>query len=363
MALKLKPVGEQVIVLTGATSGIGLVTARMAGKRGAKLVLISRNEEALSKLTWELISEGANAGYVVADVADDEQLRNAADEAIKEYGRIDTWINDAGVSIYGKLMDVPHEDSRRLFETNFWGVVNGSVIAVKHLRANGGALINIGSTVSDRAIPVQGMYSASKHAVKGFTDALRMELEAENAPISVTLVKPSAIDTPYTDHAKNFLGVKLDKPAPVYSPETVAETILHCAENVVRDVFVGGGGKAAAALANYAPRLTDLLMENTMFQMQSTDQPQAGNPLEGLYSSKDARLEERGGYEGHIAESSIYTKASLHPLAFVAALALGIGSVIAISNYFREGNGRLTRQRQAFMMSDPQSETATAGGL
>ena len=122
------------------------------------------------------------------------------------------------MSIYGKLENVPHEDSRRLFETNFWGVVYGSIIAARHLSERGGALINIGSTLSDRAIPIQGMYCASKHAVKGFTDALRMELEAEGAPISVTLIKPSAIDTPYKDHAKNHLGVLPQNPPPVYSP-------------------------------------------------------------------------------------------------------------------------------------------------
>src|SRR5687767_13501032 len=119
MGIKLKPLHEQVIVLTGATSGIGLVTARMAAARGAKLVLIARNEESLSKLTWEIIDAGGDAGYVPADVANQVELENAAAEALKEYGGFDTWINDAGVSIYGRLEDVPHEDSRRLFETNF----------------------------------------------------------------------------------------------------------------------------------------------------------------------------------------------------------------------------------------------------
>ena len=339
MTIKLKPLNEQVIVLTGATSGIGLVTARMAAKRGAKLVLIARNEEALKTLTWELIAAGGDAGYVPADVANEAALDNAASEAIKEYGRIDTWINDAGVSIYGRLEDVAHEDSRRLFETNFWGVVNGSLIAAKHLRTNGGALINIGSTLSDRAIPIQGMYCASKHAVKGFTDALRMELEADGAPISVTLIKPAAIDTPYRDHAKNYLGVQAQNPPPVYSPETVADTILYCAEHQVRDVFVGAGGKLLSTMGEYAPRLTDMVMEKTMIDMQQTDEPLNINSKEGLYHSLDESLTERGGYSGHVSESSIYTKASLHPLVAGAALALGVGTVIAMANHFRSANG------------------------
>ena len=326
MSLKLQPVEKQVIVLTGATSGIGLVTARMAAERGARLVLVARNEEALRKISSELSADGANVRFVAADVADAGALKKAADAAIDAFGGFDTWVNNAGVSVYGKLEQVPDRDSRRLFETNFWGVVNGSLIAVEHLKNKGGALINIGSVLSDRAIPIQGMYCASKHAVKGFTDALRMEFEADGAPVSVTLVKPSAIDTPYKDHAKNYLGVQPENPPPVYAPEPVAEAILYCAENSVRDVFVGAGGKALSVLGNYAPRTTDLVMESTMIDLQKTDRPEFENPTEGLYESADASLTERGGYTGHVAESSLYTKASLHPIAAGAAFAVGVGA-------------------------------------
>ncbi|MBC7901278.1 MAG: SDR family oxidoreductase [Saprospiraceae bacterium] len=327
MALKLRKLNEQVIVLTGATSGIGLVTARMAAGRGAKLVLAARNEEALKKLTDEINSAGGEAMYIVADVGSEEDVTRIAIEAVNKFGNFDTWINNAGVSIYGKLEEVPDADSRQLFDTNFWGVVNGSVVAARNLRLFGGAIINIGSTLSDRAIPIQGMYCASKHAVKGFTDALRMELEADSAPISVTLVKPSAIDTPYKDHAKNFLGVQPENPPPVYSPETVAETILHCAENPVRDVFVGAGGKAFSLMGKFAPRTTDMIMEATMIEMQKSDKPENGRSMESLYYSPDGSLTERGGYEGHVAESSLYTKASLHPITTGAAVALGIGGL------------------------------------
>src|SRR5688572_13876360 len=169
----------------------------------------------------------------------------------------------------------------------------GSLTAARRLRARGGAIINIGSTLSDRAIPLQGMYCASKHAVKGFTDAFRMELEADDAPISVTLVKPSAIDTPYKDHAKNYLAVKAENPPPVYAPETVAETILYCAENPVRDVFVGAG-KLLSAFSKYAPRTTDKIMEATMLDIQKSNKPADNYLKEGLYESKDASMRERG---------------------------------------------------------------------
>jgi len=341
MSIQLKPVNEQVIVLTGATSGIGLVTARMAAERGAKLVLAARNQEALEKLREEINVNNGDAVAVPSDVSNEDDVLKIAAEAVNTFGNFDTWVNNAGISIYGKLEEVPIEDSRQLFETNFWGVVNGSIIGARNLKLFGGAIINVGSTLSDRAIPLQGMYCASKHAVKGFTDALRMELEADKAPISVTLIKPSAIDTPYKDHAKNYLRVQPENPPPVYAPEAVAEAILHCAENPTRDVFVGAGGKALSTMGKYAPRVTDWYMESTMIDAQKTDMPAKVRTVEGLYESKDSRLKERGGYHGHVAERSLYTKATLHPFVAGSAIAIGLGGLIYALARSSSGNSEL----------------------
>ena len=327
MNIQLKKLNEQVMVITGATSGIGLVTARMAAGRGARLILAARNEEALRRLVNETAASGAQAVYVVADVGKQEDVRRIAEKAIEHFGGFDTWVNNAGVSIYGRVLDVSMEDHRQLFETNYWGLVYGSQVAAEHLRQKGGAIINIGSSLSDRAIPLQGTYCASKHAVKGYTDALRMELEEEGAPISVTLIKPSAIDTPYREHAKNYMPVEPLNPPPVYAPETVAEAILHCAEHPERDVFIGAGGKALSLGGEYAPRLTDKVMEATLFNLQKTNKPSLASRPDGLYSPL-SKLEERGGYPGHVAESSLYTKASLHPL-IAGALLVGAGLTLA----------------------------------
>ncbi|HEU4507571.1 MAG TPA: SDR family oxidoreductase [Pyrinomonadaceae bacterium] len=320
MNLKLKKLSDQVIVITGASSGIGLVTARMAAKRGARVVLNARNEETLRRVTEEINSARGDAIYVAGDVGTFEDVQNIADVAIRRFGGFDTWINNAGVSIYGHMLDQSLEDHRRLFDTNYWGVVHGSMIACAHLRERGGALINVGSVLSDVAIPIQGTYCASKHAVKGYTDALRLELEEEGAPISVTLIKPSASDTPYTRHAKNLMPVEPMNPPPVYAPDPVAEAILHCAENPERDVTVGGGGKVLAEAGQLAPRLTDKVIGATMFDVQKSDQPRPANRRDSLYAPL-ADGDERGDYPGHVAESSLYTKATLHPLI--------AGSVIA----------------------------------
>jgi short-subunit dehydrogenase len=322
MKYRLKKLRDQVMVITGASSGIGLVTARMAARNGARLVLAARSEDSLRQIVGELADQGCEAIYVAADVGRQSDHRTIAEAAMDRFAGFDTWVNNAAVSIYGRLLDVPDEDHRQLFETNFWGTVYGSKVACEHLRRRGGALINVGSTVSDRAVPVQGMYSASKHAVKGFTDALRMELEEDRVPVSVTLIKPGSINTPYTDHAKNYLGEKPTLPPPVYAPDLVAEAILHCAEHPERELFVGSGGAMISAMGRYAPRVTDKYMESTMFRQQRRDEPDYGR-REGLYDpTEDPR--ERGEYQGMTRETSLYTKASLHPM-FTGALLLAAG--------------------------------------
>ena len=309
--MKLKKLADQVVVITGATSGIGLVTARMAAKRGARLVLVARTEPALQRLAEELKRGGTDATYVKADVGNERDVCNVRDAACMEFGGFDTWVNNAAVSIYGKVTDVPIEDHRRLFDTNYWGVVYGSLVAADHLASKGGAIINIGSTLSDRAIPIQGTYSASKHAIKGFTDALRMELEHDKSAVSVTLIKPATINTPYPQHAKNFLPTDPALPSPVYDPSIVAEAILYAAENRVRDLYVGGSAKALSMAGYYAPNLTDKFMERSMFDLQSREKHSSAQHR-GLHHPS-GELKETGDYDGHVAKTSLYTKARMHP--------------------------------------------------
>ena len=205
MTPALEPLGRQVVVITGASSGIGLATARMAVNRGARVVLAARSHAALAQLVDEITRAGGRAVAVDADVSDEAQVQRVAETAVQTFGGFHTWINNAAVSANGGCLDVTVSDMRRIMDTNFWGVVYGSRIACRHLMKTGGALINVGSVLSDRAAPLQGIYSASKHAIKGWTDALRAELLHAGASVSVTLVKPSAIGTPYAEHAKNYL--------------------------------------------------------------------------------------------------------------------------------------------------------------
>ena len=246
--MKHRPLNEQVIVITGASSGIGLATTRAAAERGARVVVSSRNGGALAEACRDIESNGGQAVSVVADVGRRDEVQRIADTAIERFGGFDTWVNNAGVSIYGRLEEITEEDARRLFDTNFWGVVAGSLVAAAHLKSRGGAIINIGSELSDASLPMQAMYAASKHAVKGFTDGLRMELRQDKAPVSVTLVKPAGINTPYPEHAKNYTSQELTLPPPVYAPEEVAHAVLFAAEHPKRDIFVGGGSKLVSSM-------------------------------------------------------------------------------------------------------------------
>lgn len=257
MSISLKPLNEQVIVITGASSGIGLATALSAVEQGAKVVLAARSEQTLNAIVESMNAGGGQAIAVIADVAETKQIENIAAEAIAHFGRIDTWVNDAGVSIYGNLQDVSEADSRRLFDVNFWGVVNGSLIALRHLKENGGALINVGSELSEAVVPLQGMYSASKHAVKGFTDALRVELELEEAPVSVTLIQPTSVNTPYPQHSTNYMDEEPALPTPQKDPQDVADAILNAAVNPARDVKVGAMSVIDTLVANLIPPLGD----------------------------------------------------------------------------------------------------------
>jgi NAD(P)-dependent dehydrogenase (short-subunit alcohol dehydrogenase family) len=327
--MQLKKLSDQVLVITGASSGIGLATAKMAAERGARVVLAARDEEGLRRAVDEINGAGGQAVHVVADVADPQAVQEIADTAIRSYGGFDTWVNNAGISIYGRALEVPIEDARRLFDTNYWGVVNGCTVAVPHLRQRGGVLINTGSIVSDVSVPLQGHYSASKHAVEGYTDALRMELEEEGAPVAVTLVKPSGIDTPFPEHARNYMEKEPKLPAPVYAPEEVARTILACAEKPVRDVVVGGGGRMMTAMGKMSPRMNDRYMEATMFNAQKRDEMARWDRRDALYGPMPGSGRERGNYPGHVMGSSLYTRAALNP-GMVLAFAALVGVALAL---------------------------------
>jgi len=330
MAIRLRKLHDQVMVITGATSGIGLTTARMAAARGARLVLAARSKEALNELADEMRSRGVMVETVAADVGEIADVERIGQKAIDRFGRIDTWVNNAGISVFGRLEEIAPQDHHRLFQTNFWGTVNGSLEAARRMKhRGGGAIINVGSEVSERAIPMQGMYASSKHAVKGFTDALRMELEKENAPLQVTLVRPAAIDTMFAVHAKNYMDKEPALPPPIYAPEVVADAILYCAEHPKRDIYAGGASKMISAGSKLMPAMFDRYMNASMFKQQKSERPTAPNRRDSLYKpDPSTELRQRQGMPQSVHERSLYTKASLRSTPATTLLVAG-GALLA----------------------------------
>lgn len=318
MAIELKKIRDQVIVVTGASSGIGRATARLAAKRGASVVLAARDEESLAEATDEITQQGGRASYAVADVADPYQVQALAEEAHRAFGGFDTWVNNAGVAIYGRLEEVSLEDARRLFDVNYWGVVHGSLTAVRHLRERGaGAIINVGTATSKHTLALQGHFNASKKAVGGFTESLRAELELDDAPISVTLLEPSNVATQHADHAKSYLKERPTLPPPLYAPEVVARAVIACAQKPVRALVIGAVSRRPASGSPGRPGSPRPDGQSNLYR-----------PMPGG--------RERGEFDRHIRKSSLRTGARLRPgRAILGAAAIGVGLVWAATRMRR----------------------------
>ena len=325
MTTPLKPISAQAVVITGATSGVGLSTARLLAARGARLVLVARNESALKALANELAAKGAQAEAVTADVADEAALRRAAAVAEARFGGFDAWVNNAGVSIYGRLSDTSLEDQRRLFETNYWGAVHGSRIAVEHLRGRpgGGVLVNVGSVLSDFPVPVQGAYSATKHALKGFTNALRMELLTDAPEVTVTLLKPSALDTPYREHARSLLGTGGTNPPPVYAAPLAAEAVAHALTRRRRELTIGFGGRGLVWMGQFLPAVAEPLFARVVPALTRAKDAPAGA---GALNTPGRDLRERAPYPA-VRERSMWLEAQMRP-ELTAAVVAGAGALL-----------------------------------
>lgn len=305
--IKQKPLHEQVIVITGGSSGIGLACAKHACSKGASVVITSNNETELQEAKDSLSRDGYNIESITADVSDYEAVSRVADFTLEKFGHFDTWINNAGIHIFGKIEENDVKDMRRVFDVNYWGAVYGCRVAVEHLKKAGGTLINIGSVLSSRSVPLQGIYGASKHALQGYTNALRMELKKENAPVIVTLIKPSSISTPIPYHSKNIMPERARLPFPLYDPEVAADAIMFCAENPRRSFIVGGAGKAAVLGEKFFPTLVDKAMEVFVWDMQKAK----GEPRreDALHEPTEHSPRIRGKRDYYVREHSLYTAA------------------------------------------------------
>ncbi len=333
-----RPIAEQVVVVTGASSGIGLETSRQLARRGASVVLVARNEEALREVAAEVEALGGQALVEVADVSDAAQMQRVADQAASHFGRIDTWVNNAGVATYGTVEQTTIDEMRRTIEVDLLGTIHGVKAALPHVRQAGGTLINVSSVTGRLPTPLLAAYSAAKHGVLGFSDALRMELDHDKAGVSVTTILPYGINTPFFNHARSRLGVMPRPTPPAYPPSAVAEAIIWAAEHPTREIVVGGAGKSALLLRRVSPGFLDKMMTagGLVFRVQKSNRPDNG--VDNLYapSSKSGIVEGDYGRETILGNGYARTF-EFHPMRQRLAAA---GILLALAAVVRRAGRR-----------------------
>jgi short-subunit dehydrogenase len=306
---------EQVVVITGASQGIGRETALLMATKGASIVVAARNEQALAELATEVERLGGRAEAVVTDVADYDQVERLGQRAAETFGRIDTWVNNAAVSIYATVEQLEPDEMERLVRVNLLGQMFGSRVAARHMkRAGAGTIINVGSALSERAIPLQSAYVATKHGVQGFSEALRLELKHQEAGIDVVLILPSSMNTPLFNHARSKMGVQPMPVPPVYEPRVVAEAICHAAEHGGREIVAGGSGKLLILAQRLSGSLLDryMLQGGRSFEQQKTSRPD--DVRDNLFAPSSGPGSTTGDFGEGSRPTSLYTTHfELHP--------------------------------------------------
>ena len=240
--LKLKPLDEQIVVVMGASSGIGRETAKRFAARGAKVVVSARTDEGLESLVEEIRRQGGEATAFPADVTEHAQIKAVADRTVERYGRLNTWAHVAGVALYGMFDDLRPGEFKRVVDTDLIGMAYSAMAALPHLKRDGGAFIGVTSLLAERAVPLLSAYCAAKHGAQGLLESLRLELRYEGAPVSVTNILPSAINTTFFNKARTKMGVK-----PMGMPPITSRTPLRTRSSTRRNTRCGTSSSAARA--------------------------------------------------------------------------------------------------------------------
>lgn len=302
--MQLKPINQQVVAVVGASSGIGRETALQFAKRGAKLVVSARSESGLASLVDEIQGFNGEVTAVVADVTVFDQVKAIADKAVEKYGRLDTWVHTPAIGLFATFDNIKPEEFQRVIDINLNGQAYGAMAALPHLKREGrGALIHISSMLGRRAVPLQSPYCAAKHGIQGFLESLRVELQHEKIPISVTSVMPASINTPFYNNALTKLGVKPSAPPPYYEPSLVADAILYVAEHPTRDFLVGDVARVLDVLQRLSPELVDFLLLRVAFGLQHTNEPKSEDAPNNLYDPIPAHDKVEGDFSNLVIPS------------------------------------------------------------
>lgn len=314
----------QVVVVTGASSGVGRAIARAFGGEGARVALLARTEEALEHAAAEIRERGGEALVVPTDVADAGAVDRAASQVIDAWGRIDIWVNDAMVSVFAPAKELTYDEVKRVTDVNYLGTVYGTMAALRRmLPRNCGHIIQIGSALAYTSIPLQAAYCGSKAAIRGFTDSVRIELKHDHSDVRVTMVQLPAVNTPQFEVVRTTLDKHPQPVPPIFQPEVIADAVLYAAQRKPREMWLGWPTWKAILGRFFAPWATDWYLARNGYKSQVTDEPISPNRPDDVFTPLPGDRGAHGTFDARAHSFSPAIWLQTHPQAIAAALAAG----------------------------------------
>jgi short-subunit dehydrogenase len=321
--------GKEVVVVTGGSAGVGRATVREFAKNGANVGIIARGEAGLAGAKADVEAAGQEAYVVQADVADADAVQSAADEIADHFGRIDVWVNNAMTSVFGRFESIKPEEFKRVVEVNLLGFVHGTQAALSHMRdCSHGSIVQVGSALAFRGIPLQSAYCATKHAVEGLTDSLRAELlHDDDTHIDLSIVHLPAMNTPQFGWVRNHMDYNSQPVPPIYQPEVAARAIYKAAHTKKREIWVGSSTAQVIVGNRLSPDAGDHYLARTGFSSQQTDEPHNPNSPDNLWHPLDDTRDfgARGKFSDKAKDRSLYSQTVFHRRLLYAA-----GSVLTV---------------------------------
>ena len=333
---------RDVVVITGASAGVGRAVARELGKRGARVGLIARGIDGLEGAKRDVEEMGGEAIIAKADVANHDELEAAAQNIEDAFGPIDIWINNAMASVFAPVHELTAAEIRRVTEVTYLGVAYGTMIALRRMRPRDrGVIVQVGSALAYRGIPLQAAYCAAKHAIQGFNDSLYCELIHDRSNVRLTMVNLPALNTPQFDWVLNKLPNRGQPVPPIFQPEVAAEAIVWAAYNERRELNVGWPTTMAIIGNNFVPAFADHYLAKNGYESQQTDEPETPGRPHNLWEPLPGDRGAHGRFDSRAQSSSLQLQMNLHrePL-FVAGAGLLLGVILA--SLFRRADATLS---------------------
>jgi len=299
------------MVVTGASSGVGRAVARAAGERGAKVVVGARGEDGLNAAVEEIERAGSEALAVAGDVAEREYNDELVRAALERFGRIDTFVANAIVTVYAEVEHLEPDELRRVIDVNFFGVANGYWAALPALKESHGTFLHVSSALAYRGIPLQAAYCSSKAAARTFLESARVELQKHGHDVAISLVLPGAINTPQFDRDRQKIGKQPQPVPPIYEPEPYAEAVLRCAEKPIRELPVSWGAQKLLWGQKLSPRAGDWMLRRMGWKNQHTDEAKPVDSPDNLYDPLPGDPGAQGRFEGQAKTSTAWTRLRL----------------------------------------------------